>query len=259
MSSRVAEKQRLREEREEREREATNQAQRKRRLGLLGAAVLVAAVAVAVAIALSSSGGSSGSGAKASKPAATTQLFAGIPQKGVVLGKANAPVTLTEFADLQCPICREYSLNVLPALVRRYVRTGRVRMVFRNISILGPDSRTAAEAAASAALQGRLWQFADRFYHDQREENSGYVNDGFIKQVASQVPGLNASRVLSQRNSSGAQQQLATATTESQVRGVNATPTFLLGRTGSSGKELQPTALTPDQFTGPIDKQLASR
>lgn len=256
MSSRVAEKQRLREERQEREREATSQAQRKRRLGLLGAAVLVAAVAVAVAIALSSSGGS---GAKAGKPSATEQLFADIPQKGVVLGKANAPVTLTEFADLQCPVCKVYTLDVLPTLVRRYVRTGRVRMVFRNISILGPDSRTAAEAAAAAGLQNQLWQFADRFYHDQREENSGYVTDGFVKQVASQVPGLNASRLLSQRNSAGAQQQLATATTESQVRGVNATPTFFLGRTGSSGKELQPTALTPDQFTGPIDKQLAAR
>jgi protein-disulfide isomerase len=256
MSSRVAEKQRLREERQEREREATSQAQRKRRLGLLGAAVLVAAVAVAVAIALSSSGGSGG---KASKPSATDQLFAGIPQKGVVLGKANAPVTLTEFADLQCPVCKAYTLDVLPTLVRRYVRTGRVRMVFRNISILGPDSRTAAEAAAAAGLQNQLWQFADRFYHDQGEENSGYVTDRFVKQVASQVPGLNASRLLSQRNSAGAQQQLATATTESQVRGVNATPTFFLGRTGSSGKELQPTALTPDQFTGPIDKQLAAR
>jgi protein-disulfide isomerase len=259
MSSRVAEKQRLREEREERERTATSQAQRKRRLGLLGAAVLVAAVAVAVAIALSSSGGSSGSGAKASKPAATTQLFAGIPQRGVVLGKANAPVTLTEFADLQCPVCKAYTLDVLPTLVRRYVRTGKVRMVFRNISILGPDSRTAAEAAAAAGLQNSIWQFADRFYHDQRAENSGYVTDGFVKQVAAQVPGLNAARLLSQRNSAGAQQQLATATTESQVRGVNATPTFFLGRTGGSGKELQPTALTPDQFTGPIDKQLASR
>jgi protein-disulfide isomerase len=257
MSSRVAEKQRLREEREEREREATSQAQRKRRLGLLGAAVLVAAVAVAVAIALSSSGGSSGG--KAAKPSVTTQLFAGIPQKGVVLGKANAPVTLTEFADLQCPVCKAYTLDVLPTLVRRYVRTGRVRMVFRNISILGPDSRTAAEAAASAGLQNQLWQFADRFYHDQREENSGYVTDAFVKQVASQVPGVNAARLLSQRNSAGAQQQLATATTESQVRGVNATPTFFLGRTGTSGKELQPTALTPDQFTGPIDKQLAAR
>src|SRR5665648_318256 len=114
-------------------------------------------------------------------------------------------------------------------------------------------------AEVAAGLQNSIWQFADRFYHDQRAENSGYVTDGFVKQVAAQVPGLNATRLLSQRNSVGALQQLATATTESQVRGVNATPTFFLGRTGSSGKELQPTALTPDQFTGPIDKQLAAR
>jgi protein-disulfide isomerase len=255
MSSRAAEKQRLREEREQRERAAADQSQRKRRLGLLAAAVLVAAVAVAVAVVVSSSGGSR---KKSQKASVTTSLFAGIPQKGVVLGNPKARVTLTEFADLQCPVCKAYTLDVLPTLVRRYVRAGKVRMVFRNISILGPDSRVAAEGGAAAALQNKLWQFADRFYHDQREENSGYVNDGFIRQVATQVPGLDAAKLLGQRKLAAAHQQLATATTAAQVKGVNATPTFFLGPTGSGGRELQFTALTPDQFTGPIDKQLGS-
>jgi protein-disulfide isomerase len=255
MASRVAEKQRLRAEREEREREAAGQAQRKRRLGLLAAAVLGAAIAVAVAIAVSSSGGQSKS---AAKPSATTSLFAGIPQKGVVLGNPNAPLTLTEFADLQCPVCKAYTLDVLPTLVQRYVRTGKVRMVFRNISILGPDSHTAAQAAGAAALQNKLWQFADRFYHDQGQENSGYVTDAFIRQVAGQVQGLNTAQLMSARDSAAVQQQLGTATTEASVRGVNATPTIFLGRTGTPGKQLNPSALTPDQFTGPIDKQLAS-
>jgi protein-disulfide isomerase len=255
MSSRVAEKKRLRAEREERERAATDQAQRKRRLGLLGAAVLVAAVAVVLAIVVSSSGG--GTSQKASKPSATTSLFAGIPQKGVVLGNPNAPVTLTEYADLQCPVCKDYTLAVLPTLVKNYVRDGKVRMVFRNISIIGPESRTAAEAGAAAALQNHLWQFADRFYHDQGEENSGYVTDTFVKKVGGQVAGLDVARMMSQRDSSGAQQQLATATTEAQVRGVDGTPTIFVGRTGSRPKQLQLTALTPDQVTGPIDKLLA--
>ena len=229
--------------------------ERKRRLGLLGAAALGAALAVVVAIAISSSGGST---SRPTTATATTQLFAGIPQKGVVLGKPTAPLTLTEFADLQCPVCKAYTLDVLPTLVRRYVRTGRVRLVFRNISILGPDSRTAANAAAAAALQNRLWQYGDRFYHDQGEENSGYVTDAFLKEVGGQVAGLNVTRLMAQRDSAGAQQQLATATTDAQVRGVDSTPTFFLGRTGSRDKLLNWNALTPDQFTGPIDKQLRS-
>jgi protein-disulfide isomerase len=256
MASRVAEKQRLRAQREDREREAAGQAQRKRRVGLLAAAVLGAAIAVAVAIAVSSSGGPSKS---AAKPSATSSLFAGIPQQGVVLGNPKAPVTLTEFADLQCPVCKAYTLDVLPTLVKRYVRTGKVRMVFRNISILGPDSHTAAQAAGAAALQGKLWQFADRFYHDQGQENSGYVTDDFFKQVAGEVPGLSTSKLMGARGSAAVQQQLGTATTEASVRGVDATPTIFLGRTGTQGKELQWNALTPDQFTGPIDKQLASK
>jgi protein-disulfide isomerase len=255
MSSRVAEMRRLRAEREERERAQQARSERVRRLGLLGGAVAVALIAVIVAIVVSSSGGSS---EKTRKAADTAALFSGIPQKGVVLGNPKAPVTLTEFADLQCPVCKAYTLDALPTLVRRYVRTGRVRMVFRNISILGEDSRRAANAAAAAGLQNHLWQYADRFYHDQGEENSGYVTDAFLTKVGSQVLGLDATRMMAQRDSSGAQQQLATATTDAQVRGVNATPTFFLGRTGSEGKELQLNALTPDQFTGPIDKQLAA-
>jgi protein-disulfide isomerase len=257
MSSRVAEKQRLREQREEREREEAWSARRKRRLGLLGAAAFVAVVAVAVAVMVSSSGGgTAGKGAKASD---TNALFGGIPQRGVVLGSPKAPVTLEEFADLQCPVCKEYTLNALPTLVQRYVRSGKVRMVFRNISILGPDSAKAAQAGAAAALQGRLWQFADRFYHDQLEENSGYVNDAFIRRVAGQVPRLDPGRLMAERDSPAARRLLVTATDEARTRSVDGTPTFFLSRTGGPARELQPTALTPDQFSGPIENELASR
>ena len=70
-------------------------------------------------------------------------MLAGIPQNGIYLGNANAPVRLVEFADLQCPFCREYTLQTLPQLVQDYVRSGKVRMEFRDLAFLGKDSVTA--------------------------------------------------------------------------------------------------------------------
>src|SRR5436853_530826 len=127
-----------------------NAEQRKRRLWQLGAAAVIAAAVVIIAIVVG--------GAKEHKTAPPS-LFSGIPQSGAVLGKPNAPVTMTEFADLQCPFCRRYTTDVLPTLVRDYVRTGKVKMVFRDIAFLGSDSVTAGRAAAAAGEQNKLWQF----------------------------------------------------------------------------------------------------
>ena len=75
-------------------------------------------------------------------------MLADIPQSNIYLGNPAAPVRLVEFADPQCPFCREYALQVLPQLVQDYVRSGKVRMEFRILSFLGKDSVTAGRAAA---------------------------------------------------------------------------------------------------------------
>ena len=81
----------------------------------------------------------------------SAEMLAGIPQSGIYLGNPSAPVRLVEFADLQCPFCREYTLQTLPQLVQDYVRSGKVRMEFRDLAFLGKDSVTAGRHAAAAA------------------------------------------------------------------------------------------------------------
>ena len=78
---------------------------------------------------------------RAAGAAATAKLFRGIPQKLNVLGNPNAPVTMIEFADLQCPFCRDYALDALPAIVQEYVRPGKVKLVFGGIRSSGPTRR----------------------------------------------------------------------------------------------------------------------
>src|SRR4051812_16106737 len=114
------------------------------RLRRLLPVLAAATVVVSAAVALGHHGGPAAR-------AADSALFAGIAADGEALGSADAPVTLEEYADLQCPFCREFTATVLPTVVRDYVRTGKVRIVFRNLAFIGPDSLKAARVAAAAA------------------------------------------------------------------------------------------------------------
>jgi protein-disulfide isomerase len=239
--------------RAEREAAIAAAALRRRRLTRLGAVLAAAAVAVAVLVAISGSGSGSGSSAaKTAPPAASsgsvagahasTALLAGIPQRGLTLGKANAPVRVVEFADLQCPFCRDYALNTMPRLVRDYVRPGTVRMEFRSLAFIGPDSVRAARVAQAAAEQNKLWSFVDLAYANQGKENSGWATDAFLRRLASAVPGLDVNRAFAARGSAAVTGRLKAANTLATSAGVNSTPTFLVGR-GSALKAVDAAGL----------------
>src|SRR4051812_39909970 len=238
MSSRAHAKQAAREAREAAERQADTSAARLQRLKMLATALLGAGVLVLAAILISQS-----HDAKTAKPNTASQsasLFAGIPQQGTTLGDPKAKVTLTEFADLQCPFCRQFTAAQLPAVVRDYVRTGKVRLQFRNLSFIGPDSQKAARFAAAVGLQGKLFDFVDRFYANQQTENSGYVTDGFLRKVAGEVKGLDADKAFADERSPAVAKQLTKAQAAAKVAGVDSTPTFVLdGRFYSSDNVMQ--------------------
>lgn len=206
---------------------------RRQRLWLLGASAVVAVAVVAFAIAI---GGARGgrAGTTTGTPAgiaATRALFAGIPQRGVELGGPSARVTVTEFADLQCPFCGDSARSELPKVVARYVRTGRVRLAFRPLAFLGPDSLEAARLAAAASLQGRLWQLVDLVYRNQGGENEGWVTDAYLRRVAAGA-GLDVARAFAQRDSASVTSLLADAKARAKAAGVQETPTFVVSRGG---------------------------
>jgi hypothetical protein len=99
---------------------------------ILVVVALVAAGLVAALIAVSVWGGKGEAAPMSSMygAAATRNLLGGIPQHGNVLGNPDAPVTVVEFADLQCPYCRMWALDTFPTVVREYVRPGKVKLVF---------------------------------------------------------------------------------------------------------------------------------
>jgi protein-disulfide isomerase len=239
LASRKEQREQARAEREEREAAEKAKAQRKKRVLYLGGALVAAAVIVVVAIAISSGGstkgGSATGDANGSKQAA--QLLNGIPQQGVTLGNPKAPVTLTEFADLQCPFCRDYTINVFPSIVAKYVKTGKVKMVFQNYAFIGPDSLTAARAAEAAGKQNKLWNFIDVFYNNQGTENTDYVTDKFLTKIADGA-GVDSKKMLTDRNDPSARQAVAAAQQAAASAGVNSTPTFILKKGAGPAQKL---------------------
>jgi protein-disulfide isomerase len=225
-------------------------ARRRRRVWQLGAAAGLAAVAVIVAVIISSSGGAT----KTPSPAKST-LFSGIPEHNGVLGNPNAPVTVTEFLDLQCPICAEASKQTLPALVDDYVRTGKVKLQARTLHFIGPDSVRAARVAAGAERQGHLWPFLEAFYDAQGQENSGYVTDGFLRSVAS-AAGLDPSAVLAYAGTAASQQGMQRADAEAARLRVKSTPTFAMTRAGTT-TVIGSGVLDASTLKGALDKELA--
>lgn len=212
-------------------------ARRRRVLQLLGV-LAVAAIVVVVAIVASSSGGDN---TKTTPPATAKKtaasLFAGIPQQGIYLGDKNAPVQVVSFVDLQCPYCREYEQGPLPALVKKYVKTGKVRMELRTLSFLGPDSVTAARAAAAAAQQNKLWNFVNYLYANQGEENKGWVTPALIGQAYA-AAGMDAAKAKAYAASDASQAPLGAANSLAGKDGVDSTPTVLVGKAGGGVKKI---------------------
>jgi protein-disulfide isomerase len=249
--------------RAERDRAAAVRARQRQRLWILGGVLaLIAVIVVIIAIA---AGGDSdtGAGTKATKSneslpgqVEANERFAGIPQDGITLGDPRAPVTMVEFADLQCPYCRQYTESVMPTLVAEYVRSGKVKMVFRNVTIIDQDSHLAAEMAAAAGLQGKLWQYIDIFYANQGEEHSGYITDAFLEKIGNAVRGLDVDRAMADRKQTKIQTQLAQALTEMQINGFTGTPGFLVGPTGGRLEAVKFTSFTPGPFRDAIDAAL---
>ena len=85
------------------------------------------------------------------------------------LGKADAKVTIIEFGDYQCPLCRAFWRDTLPRIKKEYVDTGRVRIVFRDFPIqdIHPEATVTAMAGECAEDQGKFWEFHDKAFREQ--------------------------------------------------------------------------------------------
>jgi protein-disulfide isomerase len=226
-------------------------------LAVLGAAALLVVVAIVV-----SSGGSNGAKTRpgaAQKATGTIpgqkesgEMLAGIPQSGIHLGNPNAPVRLVEFADLQCPFCRDYTLQTLPQLVQDYVRSGKVRMEFRDLAFLGKDSVTAGRHAAGAGQQNKLWNFIDVLYYNQGEENTGYVTPSFLHTI-DKAAGVDSAKADAFAASAASLVPIKQANAMGDQLRVQSTPTVFVGKRGGALQQVEAGPTDVAAFKQAID------
>jgi protein-disulfide isomerase len=190
---------------------------------------------------------------KARGAAATAALFKGIPQRLNQLGNPNAKVTMIEFADPQCPYCRDFALDALPPIVKEYVRTGKVKLVLFGIEVIGPNSEDGLRAVYAAGLQGKLWNFLGLLYKNQGAENSGWITDALLRQIGDSIPGFDTDRMMADRQSSDVDAALAASAQQASNAHVDRTPTFFAGPTGGRLQQIAVTALTADAFRPTLD------
>ncbi len=255
MASRKEQKEAARQRRLDEERARTERARRERRLRMLGGVVVGTIVVIAVVFAISNGGGTNSApkpkSAQARNAAATvTKLLAGIPQQGNTLGSPNAKVTITEYGDLVCPICKDFALGSESQLIANDVRSGKVKIVYKPLETASGTANNSMfvpsqTAALAAGLQKLGWYYIELFYHEQGDETTSYVTNSYLGGLAQQVPGLNFSKWSSDRQSSVLAGEVTSAEQAAASAGYNSTPTILIK--GPKG-QAQPIVGNPSSY-----------
>lgn len=228
----------------------------RRRWVLLGLAAAIA-IAAAVGVVLAFRGDSDGAddGGTLPNAAEAVAIFSGIPQQGPRLGRPDAPVTILEFVDLQCPFCREFVIEAVPTLIQKYIRPGRARLDVRGLAFLGPDSDRGMRATLAAGRQGRMFELMELLYYNQGAENSGWLSEDLIEAAARSVPGLDEVRVLEEMNSDAVSELLEEHAEEAERRDVTGTPTVFVGPTG---RELRRVTLSSATDVAAVERAIAA-
>ena len=227
-------------------------------------AAVVAVGVVGVVVALAVAGGDSSSSASATTtsdasggPSRSKKVLAGIPQSGLTLGKADAPATLVEFADLQCPYCGQFANQALPTVVRQFVRTGKIKLRYNGMAFLGDDSQTALRAVVAASFQNKGWNMLEELFERQGEENTGWVTDEVLDDAAT-AAGVDVEKMKSDMNTAKVSTRIEDDAMQASQQGVNQTPTFVLIRPPANPQILAVQSLEPLDFAAALSAALGT-
>jgi protein-disulfide isomerase len=235
-----------------------------RALAIAGGVALIAVIAIVLGVVLSSGGSSSGSGTVTKSDlkglpstgsatssdalpgaVAANALFKGIPQQGLVLGNAKAPVEMEMFIDVQCPICRDYEVNDLSTVVTHYIRPGKVQLHLQPWAFLGPQSFTGRLGVIGAAAQNKGFEYAKILYDNQGQEESGWLTGQTMANIGASVNGLDMQQWQTATNSSEAKSVANSVDALAKKANVVGTPTILVGCAGGKLRDVSTPTFAP--------------
>lgn len=193
-------------------------------VGRLSVAAAVAGVAVVIILLFANGLGSSGAGPIKSPNFPVNANL----EHDRTLGDPNAPITIEEWADFQCPVCREFYANLEPPLLANYIETGEVKLVFHDYAFIGPESKQAAAAArVSQAIGPGFWPYHDMLYSNQYTENSGAFSQSRLADMAVAL-GMDRTAFLNALADPTYTNQVQSETAQGTALGVNSTPTLVI-------------------------------
>jgi len=163
----------------------------------------------------------------AQKPEAQSKSVLDLSGGSPLLGSPNAPISMIEFGDYQCTNCHRYFTNTEHMILKAYMETGKVKIIFVDFPFIGPDSITAAQAAHCANDQGKYWEYHDELYSNWNGENTGWAVTDNLKKFASNI-GLDQ-KIFDQCLDSKKYEQRVKANFDiGKQLGVSGTPTFFI-------------------------------
>jgi protein-disulfide isomerase len=182
-----------------------------------------------------------------------------VPAGTAAAGDPSAPVKLDIWEDFQCPACQNFTLNIEPDLVSKYVDTGKVYLVFHPFSFIdtavnGNESHAAAQAAYCALDQGKFWQYHDMLFNNQSAsgENSGAFTDRRLAAYAEKIS-LDMSQFNDCYNSGKYKQQVIDDFNAGVKLGIDSTPSFFV-----NDKKIELKS-SYDELTQAIDNALQGK
>ena len=167
------------------------------------------------------------------------------------MGRADAPVVLVEYEDFRCPFCSKFATDVEPQLIERYVKTGVLRIEWRDFPIFGEESLEMAKAGRAAARQGKFWQFHDIAYSMGSTTEKASFPEERIQQIAREAGISDLAKFNADRGDPTIMQEIQTDMAEGQRLGVSSVPSFIVNSQPILGA--QPL----EQFTSVIEQERA--
>jgi len=144
-----------------------------------------------------------------------------------ILGNSFASITILEWGDYQCTFCYRFHESSLNIILEEYVNQGKVKLVFKDFPLNGPDSILAAEAAHCAEDQGKYWEYHDELYNNWGGERTGWITRDSLDEFAQNVD-LEINEFNSCLDVHKYRQKVLDLEKFGRDIGINATPSFLI-------------------------------
>jgi len=152
---------------------------------------------------------------------------------GYALGKPDAPLTMVEFTDLQCPFCRQFHMAAFEQIKKEWIDTGKLRYISRDFPLeqIHPYATPAAHASRCAADQGKFWEMR----HTILINNAALNTSAFATFAQDLKMNVDAFKKCEASAAKAFQADMQKDLTDATAAGVQGTPTFVIGRTSASG------------------------